>query len=92
MPHGYEVVIFEQYEKSRRPDAHGQYPRVPPTRQQVLDDETYTIINMGVDIRYSAPVKSMKALLAEKFDAIFIGSGALHSRKRTGDPRPSRYG
>src|ERR1700721_648819 len=44
--------------------------RFPP---KVLHEETGTILNMGVDIRYNTPVKSMKALLAEKFDAIFIG-------------------
>ena len=42
----------------------------------MLDDEIETILNMGVDIRYNSPVNSMKALLAEKFDAIFVGSGA----------------
>ncbi|MEO7332068.1 MAG: FAD-dependent oxidoreductase, partial [Minicystis sp.] len=30
----------------------------------------------GVDIRYSSPVESMKALLAEGYDAIFVGTGA----------------
>jgi thioredoxin reductase/ferredoxin len=79
MPHGYEVVIFEQYEKP------GGLMRtnIPAFRlpAKVLDDETYTIINMGVDIRYNTPVKSMKALLAEKFDAIFIGSGAPRGKE-----------
>src|SRR5205085_4255585 len=31
---------------------------------------------MGVDIRYNAPIKSMKALLDEGYDAVFVGSGA----------------
>src|SRR5262245_6802778 len=31
---------------------------------------------MGVDVRYNSPVDSMKALLAENFDAVFVGSGA----------------
>jgi formate dehydrogenase beta subunit len=79
MPHGYEVVIFEQYEKP------GGLMRtnIPAFRlpAKVLDDETQTIINMGVDIRYGTPVKSMKALLAEKFDAIFIGSGAPRGKE-----------
>jgi formate dehydrogenase beta subunit len=79
MPHGYEVVIFEQYEKP------GGLMRtnIPAFRlpAKVLDEETQTIINMGVDIRYSTPVNSMKALLAEKFDAIFIGSGAPRGKE-----------
>ncbi len=39
-------------------------------------DEIDQILDMGVDIRYNSPVNSMKALLAEGFDAIFVGSGA----------------
>jgi NADPH-dependent glutamate synthase beta subunit-like oxidoreductase/ferredoxin len=79
MPHGYQVVIFEQNE---RPGGlmRTNIPafRLPGT---VLDEETATIINMGVDIRYNSPVKSMKALLAEGFDAIFVGSGAPRGKE-----------
>jgi formate dehydrogenase beta subunit len=79
MPHGYEVVIFEQNEKP------GGLMRtnIPAFRlpAKVLDEETGTILNMGVDIRYNTPVESMKALLAEKFDAIFIGSGAPRGKE-----------
>ena len=79
MPHGYQVVIFEQNEKP------GGLMRtnIPAFRlpAKVLDDETGTIINMGVDIRYNTPIKSMKALLAENFDAIFIGSGAPRGKE-----------
>ena len=31
---------------------------------------------MGVDIRYNSPVNSMKELLGQGFDAVFVGSGA----------------
>jgi NADPH-dependent glutamate synthase beta subunit-like oxidoreductase/ferredoxin len=79
MPHGYEVVIFEQNEKP------GGLMRtnIPAFRlpAKVLDEETQTILNMGVDIRYTTPVNSMKALLAEKFDAIFVGSGAPRGKE-----------
>jgi formate dehydrogenase beta subunit len=79
MPHGYEVVIFEQNEKPgglMRTNIPAF--RLPAT---VLDEETANILNMGVDIRYSSPVTSMRALLAEKFDAIFIGSGAPRGKE-----------
>jgi NADPH-dependent glutamate synthase beta subunit-like oxidoreductase/ferredoxin len=79
MPHGYEVVIFEQNEKPgglMRTNIPAF--RLPAT---VLDEETANILNMGVDIRYSSPVNSMKALLAENFDAIFIGSGAPRGKE-----------
>jgi formate dehydrogenase beta subunit len=47
--------------------------RLPAT---VLDDEVNYILDMGVDIRYNSPVTSMKSLLAERYDAVFVGSGA----------------
>ena len=36
---------------------------------------------MGVDIRYNSPIDSMKALLAEGFDAVFVGSGAPRGKE-----------
>jgi NADPH-dependent glutamate synthase beta subunit-like oxidoreductase len=44
--------------------------------QSVLDEEIAMITGMGVDVRYNAPIKSMKALLDEGYDAVFVGSGA----------------
>ena len=81
MPHGYEVVIFEQNEKP------GGLMRtnIPAFRlpAKVLDDETGTIINMGVDIRrYNTAVKSMKALLDEKFGCGFSSRAAARLAER----------
>ena len=74
MPLGYEVVMFEKYDKP------GGLMRtnIPAFRlpEAVLDDEIDQILDMGVEIRYNSPVDSMKALLAEGFDAVFVGSGA----------------
>ena len=47
--------------------------RLPPS---VLDEEIDMILNMGVDIRYNSPITSLKALLTEGYDAIFVGTGA----------------
>src|SRR5262249_17311038 len=45
--------------------------------QLVLDEEIAMITDMGVDVRYSTPVNSMKKLLAgDKWDAVFVGTGA----------------
>jgi NADPH-dependent glutamate synthase beta subunit-like oxidoreductase/ferredoxin len=73
-PLGYEVTIFE---KLASPGGLMR-SNIPSFRlpASVLDDEIGMIINMGVDIRYNSPVSSMKALLAEGYDAIFVGSGA----------------
>jgi len=74
MPMGYEVTIFE---KLPRPGglmwANIPEFRLPP---RVLDEEIDMILDMGVDLRLGSPVDSMKALLTQGWDAVFIGSGA----------------
>ena len=42
----------------------------------VLDEEIGYITRLGIEVRYSSPVKSLKAVLAAGFDAVFVGSGA----------------
>jgi len=74
MPLGYEVTIFEKLDvtgglmRSNIPRF-----RLPPG---VLDEEIDNIIDMGVDLRLGTPVDSMKRLLEQGFDAVFVGSGA----------------
>ena len=75
MPLGYEVTIFEKFD---RPGGlmRVNIPsfRLPP---EVLDEEIAAIVDMGVDVRYNTPVDSLGALLdAKQFDAVFVGSGA----------------
>ncbi len=74
MPHGYSITILERYDKP------GGLMRtnIPSFRlpEQVLADEVNSILDMGVDIRYNTPATSMKAILDEGFDAVFVGSGA----------------
>jgi formate dehydrogenase beta subunit len=74
MPLGYEVTIFERYDKP------GGLMRtnIPAFRlpESVLNEEINLILDMGVDVRYNTPITSLAALLAEGYDAIFIGSGA----------------
>ena len=42
----------------------------------MLDEEIDYIVDMGADLRLNTPVNSMRGLLAEGYDAIFVGSGA----------------
>jgi formate dehydrogenase (NADP+) beta subunit len=74
MPLGYDVTIFEKQDKP------GGLMRsnIPSFRlpEPVLTEEIDLILNMGVDIRYNTPIQSMRGLLGEGFDAIFVGSGA----------------
>ncbi len=74
MPLGYQVTIFEKQDKP------GGLMRsnIPAFRlpERVLTEEIDQIFDMGVDVRYNTPIQSMKALLEERFDAVFVGSGA----------------
>lgn len=74
LPFGYEVVIFESSLKS------GGLMRtnIPSFRlpEEVLNSEIDAIVNLGVEMRYGTEIKSIKHLLSEGFDAVFIGSGA----------------
>src|SRR5262245_6436924 len=75
MPLGYQCTIFE---KGPRP---GGLMRINITAfrlpEQVLDEEIGYIVNMGVTMKYDAPVTSLRTLVESKeFDAVFVGSGA----------------
>jgi NADPH-dependent glutamate synthase beta subunit-like oxidoreductase/ferredoxin len=74
LPLGYEVVIFE---KNTRPGGLMR-TNVPSFRlpAHVLDEEIAMIVDLGAEVRYGAPVQSLKALLGQGFDAVFVGSGA----------------
>ena len=78
MPIGYEVVIFE---KLAEPGGLMRI-NIPSFRlpAQVLDEEIGYILDMGVDIRYNSPITSMRDLLAQGFDAVYVGSGAPHGK------------
>jgi formate dehydrogenase beta subunit len=73
-PLGYECVIFESQSKP------GGLMRtnIPAFRlpAEVLDEEIEYIIELGVDLRLSTPIDSLRSLLDEGFDAVFVGSGA----------------
>ena len=43
---------------------------------EVLDEEIGYVTRLGVDVRLSSPVASLRALLDEGYDAVFVGSGA----------------
>ena len=74
VPLGYDVMMHEQHQRA------GGLMRVniPSFRlpAEVLDEEVQMILDMGVDIRYGSRVDSMRALLADGYDAVFVGSGA----------------
>ena len=77
-PLGYECVIFDgdaraggmirtQIPKFRLPDS-------------VIDEEVGYVLDMGIEFRGGQRIDSMRELLAEGWDAIFVGSGAPRGR------------
>jgi formate dehydrogenase beta subunit len=74
LPLGYDVTIFEKHSQA------GGLMRfnIPAFRlpASVLDEETGYIIDMGATVKYNTPVDSMRGLLAEGYDAVYVGSGA----------------
>ena len=78
LPLGYQVTMFEQYGEP------GGLMRtnIPSFRlpQRVLSEEIGMITGLGVDLRLDSPVTSLRALLAQGFDAVFVGSGAPHGK------------
>ena len=74
LPLGYECVIFEALAKT------GSLVRsnIPAFRLpvEVLDQEIQQIIDMGVDLRLGTRIDSLKTLLEQDYDAVFIGTGA----------------
>jgi NADPH-dependent glutamate synthase beta subunit-like oxidoreductase len=74
MPVGYECTIFEAL-----PEPGGlMRSNIPSFRlpAKVLNEEIGYIIDMGVDLKLNHAIESMKALLEEGYDAVFVGTGA----------------
>ena len=77
-PLGYEIVVFDG-EARGGGFIRSQIPkfRLP---EEVLDAEVGYIEALGIETRYGQRVDSLKGLLAENYDAVFVGSGAPRGR------------
>jgi NADPH-dependent glutamate synthase beta subunit-like oxidoreductase len=76
-PLGYDVTVLDQ-----DPRAGGMiWSQIPRFRLplEVIDEEVGYILNLGVAFK-QRKIDSMKALMAEGYDAIFVGSGAPRGR------------
>lgn len=78
LPLGYEVHIFDDQKKGGGM-MRSQIPafRLP---EEVLYEEVDYVLDMGVVTHFEHRVDSMKSLLAESYDAIFVGTGAPRGR------------
>ena len=77
-PFGYHCVVLD-----RDAQAGGMMrTQIPKFRlpDMVIDEEVGYVLDLGVEFRGGVEVGSLEALLAEGFDAVFIGSGAPRAR------------
>ena len=78
LPLGYEVVVIDTFNRGGGM-MRSQIPafRLP---MEVLEEEVGVILDMGATTRFGETVSSLKKLLTEGFDAVFVGSGAPRGR------------
>jgi formate dehydrogenase beta subunit len=78
MPLGYHCVLYDG-DRQAGGMIRSQIPkfRLP---ESIIDEEVGYITDMGVELRLGQRVDSLKALLAEGYDAIFVGTGAPRGR------------
>ena len=78
LPLGYECVIYDA-----DPFAGGMMrTQIPKFRlpERVLDEECNYILDLKPQTRFGERIDSLKKLLAENYDAIFVGCGAPRGR------------
>lgn len=75
---GYELVL---YDGAATPGGmiRSQIPRFR-LPEEIIDEECGYILDLGVETRFGSRVDSLKALLDEGYDAVFVGSGAPRGR------------
>jgi len=77
-PLGYQVTVFDQ-----DPRAGGMiWSQIPRFRlpMEVIDEEVAYVLDLGVEFKGGVKIDSMKKLLADNYDAVFVGSGAPRGR------------
>jgi NADPH-dependent glutamate synthase beta subunit-like oxidoreductase len=77
-PLGYQVTVFDQ-----DPRAGGMiWSQIPRFRlpMEVIDEEVGYILDLGVEFEGGVKINSMKKLIEQSYDAIFVGSGAPRGR------------
>jgi len=77
-PLGYEVVVYDGDNRAGGM-IRSQIPkfRLP---ESVIDEEVGYILGLGIEFRGGRQVDSLKDLLSENYDAVFVGSGAPRGR------------
>jgi NADPH-dependent glutamate synthase beta subunit-like oxidoreductase len=79
LPLGYTCVLYDQ-----DPSAGGMMrTQIPKFRlpETVLDEEVNYILDLEPELRLGQRITSMKAILDEGYDAVFVGCGAPRGRE-----------
>ncbi len=77
-PNGYQVTVFDQDAR-----AGGMiWSQIPRFRlpMEVIDEEVGYVLDLGVEFKGGVRIGSLKGLLEQSYDAIFVGSGAPRGR------------
>ncbi len=77
-PLGYQVVVYDADTRAGGM-IRSQIPRFR-LPEEVIDEEVGYVLGLGVETRLGERVESLKALMAEDYDAIFVGTGAPRGR------------
>ena len=77
-PLGYEVVVFDGDSRAGGM-IRSQIPRFR-LPEEVIDEETGYVLQLGVEFRGGQRIDSMRGLLEQDWDAVFVGSGAPRGR------------
>jgi len=77
-PLGYEIHVYDEHLKGGGM-MRSQIPsfRLP---EEVLDEEVNNILNMGIHTHFKTYVSSLKEVINQGYDAVFIGTGAPKGR------------
>lgn len=77
-PLGYEIHVFDEQIKGGGM-MRSQIPsfRLP---ESVLDEEVNNILNLGIHSHFKTYVSSLKSVLDDGYDAVFVGTGAPRGR------------
>ena len=77
-PLGYDVTVFDS-----EPKAGGfMRTQIPKFRlpESVIDEEMSYVLDLGVNFRHGTRIDSLKGVIDEGYDAVFVGTGAPRGR------------
>ncbi|HPR01171.1 MAG TPA: FAD-dependent oxidoreductase [Saprospiraceae bacterium] len=77
-PLGYEIHLYDEWNKG----GGMMRTQIPSFRlpEEVLDEEVNYILDMGIHTHFNTYVQSMRSIVEQDYDAIFVGTGAPKGR------------